>query len=317
MRRLTVVIASTAAATALAVSGCSSSGTGPGSDELTYEDSPLSQFMGDGGEFDEEEYAAQDREVQELVAECMADEGFEYIPVDMTQYTTFSDDMEDMDTEEWVSQNGYGFNMSSESASEESEMPEDPNQDYVESLSTNEQTAYYEALYGPGPSDDEIEEDGSYEYNWEEAGCQGAAEYEVRGDMMGDQDEFGPLFDAMTEMYEQARTDPGLADVNAEWASCMADAGYADFAQPEDAMNDAMEASNALWEESGGDTPSDEAMAEARETEIEIALADFRCKEKVDYDDRSLEVQFALEEQFIEDHREELEAYRAAQESGN
>jgi hypothetical protein len=42
--------------------------------------------------------------------------------------------------------------------------------------------AYYEALYGPSPTEEELNDDGSYEWNWETAGCSGWAQHELNGE---------------------------------------------------------------------------------------------------------------------------------------
>ena len=48
--------------------------------------------------------------------------------------------------------------------------------------------------------------------------------------------------------------------------------------------------------------------AEWRDHEIEVALADFTCAEKVDYQKAYMTAQYRLENQFIEDHKSELDA---------
>ena len=48
-----------------------------------------------------------------------------------------------------------------------------------------------------------------------------------------------------------------------------------------------------------------------KENDIETALADFRCKESVKWTEREQKVTFAIEDQFIKDHKAELDAYKA------
>lgn len=311
MTTKTIAIALLAGVTAL--TGCAASGSGAPQDDLSYEDSPLSAFLGGDVEFDEDEYEATEREVQESIAACMADEGFEYVPVDVNAAYA-EEDLEAQDTEEWVAQHGYGIATADEPAGEEP--TEDPNADYVEALSPGEQQAYYDTLYGPMPSEDELADDGSYAYDWQDAGCQGAADHEVRGDVLAPGSEHDALLEAMGELYERVAESPDMVDLDAEWSACMADAGHTDLEDPNAAWERAMDDANALWGEDGSE-PSDEATAAVREAEIELALADLRCREELDYDDGMLTVQFALEEQFIEDHRAELEAYRASIEQGS
>ncbi|HEV7949247.1 MAG TPA: hypothetical protein VGP24_05705 [Glaciihabitans sp.] len=299
------------------LAGCSSAAE---AEELDPMESPLAVYMESvySGQ-DEVDWEKQQMEVEELVAACMSGEGFEYIPVDQSQYTTFVEEDEDRDTEEWVASNGYGMSMSPEEieqGNEEAENYVDPNQSYIEGLSESEQTAYYEVLYG-SQDDAEMSEDGSYEYNWETAGCQGAAQHEIQGDDPYSEDEHKPLIDAMTTMYDDVMSNPTVAKLDAEWAACMADAGYPDFTTKQDAMNFVNDESNALYENLEEAGPTDEQLAAVRETEIEVALADFRCAEETDYTNKTLEVQFEIEEQFVADHKAELDALLADIDSSN
>jgi len=302
-------------AATLALTGCSFAGGGAEA-ELDPDKSPMTEYYeAMYGGYDEKEAVAQQKKVEELVATCMADEGFDYKPVDQSQYTSFSSDDEDRDTEEWVAEHGYGMNQTPEEQEEMNEQASefvDPNQDYVMALSPTEQEAYYEVLYGPGPTDEEMaameDGDGSYEYNWETAGCQGAAQHEISGDDLTQSDKYKPLMDEINSIWEKQQKDPAIVKVEAEWAACMADAGYADFKVKQDAMNQVNEAQNAYWE--GGETeePDDATKAEWRENEIEVALADFKCSEKVDYQKTYLTAQYRLENQFIDDNKSELDA---------
>ena len=48
--------------------------------------------------------------------------------------------------------------------------------------------------------------------------------------------------------------------------------------------------------------------------EVELALADLDCREETDYTDRSTDIARDAEQQFVDDHRSELEAMKAAAE---
>lgn len=322
-RSQTVIIASIAVA-ALGLTGCASDaagGTGAGG-ALTYEDSPLNKYLSAAyGNYDEDEVIADSKKAEEATAACMAAEGFDYLPVDQSQnMSSFSEaDMEERETEEWVAANGYGMSQSPEDMAAQQEQAEsyvDPNQDYVASLSQTEQTAYYEVLYGPPQTEDMMNEDGSSEYNWEDAGCSGAAQHEISGDNPYEDEAHKPLFDAINKLYENLAKDPGIQALDAEWASCMADSGNPDYAAKQDAITAASELSNAVYNNETGEAPSDADLAEVRAGEIEIALADFKCSEEVDYTASMLALQFTLEEQFVADHQSELDAFAADYEQG-
>lgn len=322
-RRLQSAIIASLAVAALGLTGCASDGGGGAGagGKLSYEDSPLNKYLSAAyGEYDEDKAIADSKKVEESTAACMAEEGFDYVPVDQSQNMSFNmDDQEDRETEEWVAANGYGMTQSPEEMAAQQEQAEsyvDPNQDYVASLSEGEQTAYYEVLYGPPQTEDMMNEDGSSEYNWETAGCSGSAQHEVNGENPYEDKAHKPLFDAITTFYEKLQKDPAVQELDGKWAACMADTGHPDYKAKQDAINAASELSNALYNNDTGEAPSDEALAKVREGEIEIALADFTCSEKVDYTDSMLKVQFKLEKQFVDDHKAELDAFAADYEQG-
>ncbi len=307
-------------AVALTLSACSAL---PGASELDPAKSPLSEYFsaiyGDGS--DESEWQDKQNQVEELVAECMTEEGFEYVPVDYSQQggSSFSGAEWKPEDEEWVAQYGYGF-VNYPGRTDEPVIDDewvDPNQDYVMSLSESEQAAYYETLYGPGPTEDQLNEDGSYEYNWEEAGCQGAASNEVYGSDPFQDEKHKPVQEAMTAMYENIQKDPRMVALDAEWASCMADGGFTEYTSKMDAQNKFIDELNAFYESKPeGAQPDDPELKELGEREIKVAVADLACAKKMGYQQKSLEVQFEAERQFIQDHKAELDALLADAEQG-
>ena len=315
-RSLLTAIA-TAAFLSLTLAGCSGE---QAASKLDPAESPLSKYMSSMyGDYDEDSGTAMQKEQEELIATCMADEGFDYVPVDYSQYSGMtSDDGEEYGTEKWVAENGYGMSQSPEQLAEQQEQNEayvDPNQDYVMTLSESEQGAYWEVLYGVQPTEEDMGEDGSYEYNWETSGCQGFASHEINGDQPS-QDDHAALYDAMSAMYEEAQSSPALVALDAKWATCMADAGYATFLKKADAQESISNDQNAIYEKATETGPDEQALADLREKELGVAMADFTCAEDLDYTDASMKVQFDLEEQFIIDHKAELDALIADSEQG-
>jgi hypothetical protein len=138
------------------------------------------------------EFEERQKKTEELVAQCMADEGFEYTPNIQDSSWVGSDDLIwEPDDREWVAQYGYGYvNSPQPPTPEEEQVYEDPNQDYVDGLSMSEQNAYYVALYG--------ETNGEEEYDWKTAGCMGAAQQEVSPDPTSDE-RFADLNDALDD----------------------------------------------------------------------------------------------------------------------
>lgn len=318
------------AALALLLSGCSGSEKEPGDAAGGAErESPLAKYFNAvyGGELSPEEqerqFAEQQRETEELVAQCMQEQGFEYTPdTSSTSFSSGDGDEWQPDEREWVAQYGYGVvttPFSEEPPPEEEYV--DPNGDYVASLSESEQTAFYEALHGPMPDEDELPEDGSFEYDWTTAGCHGAAQHEVAGEDPSQSEEFKPLFEALDRLYSDMASWPGMAELDAQWADCMDAAGQGGHANPMQAQDSVYQEMNEIYEsvgmsEDGMPTgePDQAAIDALGERERELALADLDCREETDYRDRSAEITAEVEQQFIDDHEAELDALVAAAE---
>lgn len=296
-------------------------------------DSPLTSYMNAlyGGDLSEEEQQKQfeerNRESEDLVAACMTEQGFEYTPNVVTGSVMTSSGQEwDPDNRDWVSQYGYGiinYPGHDEPVEPEQSSP-DPNAAYVESLSTSEQTAFYEALYGPQPSEEDVQAmndeagDGSgYEYDWTTAGCSGAAQHETAAADPLQGEEFKTLSDSLNAFWTDMGTGPEFTAVDTDWAACMDEAGQPGFATQSDASNSINEKYNAFWENASGTegvSPDSPEVEELGEQEIALALVDLDCREKINFNDRRQEAQFAAEEKFVADHKSELDALKAAAE---
>lgn len=292
-------------------------------------------------EAEQERFATEQREMQELIADCMADEGFEYIPfVPDEGAFFFGPDLEDNFTET------YGFGISTfiledpflqEEEEFEDPYANDPNQEIVENLTDAERDEYYYVLWGDEPdfdfenaTEEEIDE---FFADWQPTGCQSEAEQETYA-QQAFFEEFG---DAFEEMYTRAEADPRIVAVEQEWSVCMADAGYlfsesqemfeylqtkvdevvtwpepdfgGDFEEPDfESMTE--EEMQAFFEEQEAfyQPQFDEAELKAlNDEEIAMAIANEACAS--DDQDVWLEVMADLEQQFLDENREALEAF--------
>lgn len=198
----------------------------------------MADFFGYGSEDPEEQQAKwRDEEArrQELIRACMAEEGFDYTPVQQPEesFTVF----EPGDEEETVRTQGFGittwYGNEDQFSGPEVEW-EDPNQEMVEAMSETEREAYYAALWG---TEEEQMEDAKTEIDPETgeeityyegfgAGCEGKASEEIWGDQSETGDLWEELGPEMEAMYERVQADPRIADLDQEWSECMADAGY-------------------------------------------------------------------------------------------
>lgn len=314
----------------LALAACSG-GSGEKKDDASEEEDfgPLqSYFEQIYGAWDEDSSNAQAMRVEEITAECMAEQGFEYTPVDWSQAgggVVVDEDLQ-WGTAEFAAEYGYGITtqpgMPEEPAPDEpTEEFVDPNQEYVDSMTEGEREAYHLALYGEQFTDDGS--GGEVEYDWTKAGCQGAAQHEVYENTGLDSDQTAALEEEMNTMWESIASDPRITALDDEWASCLADKGFTGYAKIGDPETQLSERSNAVYEEVYGDMTEElseeeyaaldeqvqSRLAEITGEEIEIAVADFECREQVDYDDVQREVSTEYQQEFIDAHKDELDAW--------
>jgi hypothetical protein len=131
----------------------------------------------------------------------------------------------------------------------------------------------------------------------------------------------------MNRMWESVATDERILATESDWASCMADAGHPNLAKVADAENSIYEQVEPIWDAAYSDmspdaTEEDYLAAEAAvqeqlsaitDQEIELAVADYTCREDVGYDDAYTEANLALQQEFYDTHKAELEEWIAYQ----
>lgn len=299
-----------AAGTAGGLTACS----GPSAPaKLSPTDSPLFAVLGPLAGFgDSEALRAKERKVEDLIAKCMAAEGFEYTPSDRSAAAEATDELAARETEEWVAKNGYGLS-ATDRATEES----DANEKYVDSLSPAEQDAYYSALHGTGTATEDGGTTASTgdEYDPATAGCSEKARREANGGKADfwDDEKFAGLLQKASQLYEKTDKTPEVVAVAKKWSECMADAGHSGLRKKSDALEQASQKNAELYGLDDGEVstgsaePSAVEKKKARDAEIALALADFRCDRKVGYTDVQLKAQFALEEKFVQENRAKLD----------
>jgi hypothetical protein len=252
-------LAAAVLALALFGSACGSDGSSE-----TAAGSPLSELLGDDGfgfNFDPDDPAAQARyneqeqQRQEVIASCMSEEGFEYIPVDQSSFN-FADMNGGLDYDSREYAEKYGFGMTTQHMSQTSVGPDlvgyddtmfeemgndDPNQEIVEAMDPSTQEAYYLALYGAEPEidpnfdpDTATEEELEDLYSFEPQGCFGEA---YAGDNANNF--YNDFEDELEEMWASIEDDPRIVEARLEIENCVADSGY-DFSMDSDGYE-------ALW----------------------------------------------------------------------
>ncbi|WP_427870984.1 hypothetical protein [Leucobacter luti] len=331
---LTATLPIAAIVGAILLSGCAGN-TDAERDEVPT--GPLQEYLGaiwDQEEMTQEKLDEQHRKMEELTAECMLKEGFEYTPNLATGPQVGNSEegsSVEWGTAEFAKEYGYGIVESPPLGGDQEggggEPPADPNTDYILSLSESEQEAFSEALYGSGPSEEEMaaaEEGEGIEWGLEKAGCSGAAHHAVQSEDASmaayDDPEFKDLFDSMSSIYSgfysmtgtEGPSDPEAVKLDREWADCMSEAGHHDLTSPsttQSAMSEEFYETSGMPSATGEFAePSDEVKAKFKQREIAVATADSECREKLGYDDKLQKLVFAAEQKFIDENKARLDA---------
>ncbi|MCP3989627.1 MAG: hypothetical protein GY724_11170 [Actinomycetia bacterium] len=263
------------------------------------QESPIAEFLGQPSGFgfgDDDQAAAQaafeeqERARQEVIAACMKEEGFEYIPIDPGEFMFFDGDSDlEYGSKEWTAKFGFGITTQRFSQAEvgpdlvgfddsrfRDQEHNDPNQAIVEAMSEAEQEAYYEALYGDQDaftfdetlSEEEIEEQ-MEDFTFEPGGCEGEG---YTGDNMNRfYMDFSEDLDAM---YERMQADPRIVEAEKEISDCVSDRGL-EFSDMEGLYEQFESELSAIDQELGypGEDLTEEDFSKLDESELEAIFS--------------------------------------------
>lgn len=321
---------------ALALASCSgeraSTGQGPqAASETAPTQGPLDAYLAslwvDEAESQEANDARQIR-TEELIAACMAAEGFDYTPNKATSSTVSlpagaGEDGPEDGSVAFAQTYGYGLSVMRPGTAVASPNEDyvDLNADYVASLTESEQAAYHTTLTGPEPTEAELAaiEAGTGTFDWSQGGCSGTAQQTVQDEMIGgwaamEDPAFAELFagiqNVSAEIYDEENPSPGLAKLIREWSDCMAKTEHSGYASPMAASQALLEEFNALHS-NGESAPSAQDSEALAAREITVATADATCQETVDFAARRDKLGHEIQQTFLDAHKPELDAMLA------
>lgn len=302
----------TAGALLLAAAGCAGGDRSPSDEGPTAGPADAYLEAAFGGT---DEIAAEALRAEELVAACMAEQGFEYVP-DASGYSSI--DLSEIDsppgTREFAEQFGYGYAALPEGMTTAGPVT-NPNDEILAAMSEEEHEAYTRALWGDaGVDGGEPEPGGCFE--------------EARAQVWGDRDT-DPVRAALEDEIaridaELAPQDPAVVEAAAAWSACMADAGFPGFANPPQAeqaawdrwvaFNEglAADAAAGAGAEGAGALTDDgvpAGQAELAAEEAALATADWECRKAAEYEAVWREVRTRLQQEYVDAHRAELDAW--------
>lgn len=292
---------------------------------------PYVAILNGSATYDAEKELVQAVAVEEQIGICMQEQGFSYFPETYTldDFAPETDEQPEWDrfaiTPEIAAEYGYGMihRPDADEPREETNDPGNPDKDsemaakeaaYWESLSETETEAYYLALMGENGEAMVLDENGEETnvWDWTQAGCQGRAAHEVRGEAAtADTDPaFQDLANAIIEAKPSPDNDEGSAALEGEWSACMNEAGYRFGTRHEAVYSMESQVSQLSTAQEGEEAPdpTPEQIEAVFQEEVRVAVADATCVEKTDYHRRQLDLTRAFEQRFVDDHRKELDA---------
>lgn len=305
------------AAALLILAGCSSGATpaspdesGAAPDSGALPTSPLDAFFGgSGGSIATESARRRDVLVEEAIARCMNAQGFEYEPVDRAATEAQAVRAVEDDPEQFAADFGYGITVPVTGAQDEDvDDAQDPNAAYLAGMSSAERNEYERTLYGDVDPESAAP---AQETDPAATGCHGAALREVAAQQESavvDGRDIAAVAEATARLQDAVDHDRRVVAATRDWAACMDAAGlpYADFDDVEQ---------HFLAEAAATATAPRSRVLEIQDDERRTATADLACVREVGYDRALATVREELESDFIEQHREELEAAREALEA--
>jgi hypothetical protein len=290
--------------------------------------SPLDEYTGVGAEALSVPGEGAQREYEEAIARCMAAEGFEYVPFVSRMDTRFSADgtmtldpnrgtFPDLPPAEFAAQFGYGISTRPAAAGKDEV---DPNEAIVARMSVAERVAYHRALYGPhNRLDDQGHLAGNGIASSDES-CVGRADAgamtaeertSVARRVQRVQDSFASLIRRIQELQRDQLEDPRTVAATRAWAACLEAAGHRGFTALDQPRARALADARRVLGRNLDTADTDPArLASVRAAELRLAVADETCLR--DWRKTHRAVRQDLETAFVQDNRQELEAFRSA-----
>ncbi len=238
----------------------------------------------------EEQYAAHIEEVQALIAKCMAEAGFEYIPASVQQVALAQANVRKQGSvlakrkykEKW----GYDVTTRYENKVKNIELGS-RNLRYIQSLSEADKIAYERALYGDDPN-------ATFAFTFDEedfsttGGCTRKAVEQVF------------TKEQLSENYQHPKDiliekDPRVIEANANWVACMQSHGYDGYLDQDEIIDEFEERFQALVGDQDPRTLTGsklQRLKKMQREEVAISLADLDCETKyVDSVIREVEIE--------------------------
>lgn len=298
--RTTVLVASELALAGGSASGTPTSASSPkptsdASSEVTLD--PLSQYLQvDMGDFD-----SQTEKYESIMKQCMEAQGFDYVVAKAPAAGTAGKGGGLTSPRKWVEEHGYGVvETTFQPADHLSDLDSDPNSTYVDGLSDAQRAAYDMARDGKvadGGNPDDLD--------WQDKGCNGKASHEAYPQPDGTPP---PILEDAQTFLGSLITDPKVTAIDAEWSTCMKDAGYPGQERRMGGKDVSFTEKASTYGAAHPDaTSEDPEVVKMKADKITQALADWDCADEMHYETRFFAALGDLEKDYIAQHKAELD----------
>ncbi len=271
---------------------------------LSYGESPINELLGIDIALRSGDLVELEREAERSVVVCMKTAGFEYTAIDFAAQFEPAGGAEDPDSREYAAENGYGISVRPIFDAPALQDVVDPNDEIRATLSDAELDAYELALFGEAPIEGEpVNSD-------EQGGCVAQAYDEVyaaQAELGTVEQFFGEFGDDLSALEERFRSDPRFLELEAEWASCMSERGFAVATREEIFVELNRRMSEVAVELVPDEEPSPQLaqeMDEVRDWERSVAVAEWDCTQPVEDEMRTL--RYGYEALFLEQNQERI-----------
>jgi hypothetical protein len=249
--------------------------------------------------------AQENRWIEDFIATCMAELGFNYIPDVDNPPRVVPNEAPPRLSLEFAKQYGLGIWSSQSGGLNITRDLNQANDAQLNAMSSAEREAWDRALLGNF-------------WDWNEGderipGCWDLANSAVNG---LDNEEFASLNEEINLFLARAPSDE-TRQLDREWFNCMALQGESDFESPADMwftvfneMLSSQQARNELvrnwdWNQNPLGPPEESGL----EREIELAVLSYNCRTEIDYNSRAREIDLKEQADFVALHQNELEAW--------
>ena len=241
---------------------------------------------------DEDGIRVKQAAAENLIRDCMKNQGFEYVPQDPTAQEAALLGGQTMSKEDFEKQYGYGITTLYEQRTKMAVAG--PNKAYRDALSEPDRKAYDQALYGDDPTATFFDALDTGDFS-RLGGCLKTATDQV----FGGADVLENLSAKLDELDEKIRADARMVKAVKDWTACMREAGF-------DGLEEQEEVDAVLQEklEAIVGSPGDVAEAGGAEGEYDKAALAALQKEEV----AMVKADIACEEEHVADIEEEVTA---------